>query len=190
MAKLNTKIEINIQDIDKVKTLVEVLNKNSEQLPKELIKEINNIADCKTFEYDRDYFLNKGCVNVCVHADGYRIDNAISINPILKRIKVAKGKDIDFQFCNVTNEGSSILTIGDNTKTMKVPLDSRYQQTIPKITNDMKALCIGEFEWQEEAPYYNEDGALVEHTATRIVPWELCKSIYKKMAVIANKSIN
>ena len=53
------------------------------------------------------------------------------------------------------------------------------------ITNRMKAECIGEFSWDEEAPYYNEDGFLIEYTRTNIVPWDLCKDIYQKMFEVA-----
>ncbi len=52
----------------------------------------------------------------------------------------------------------------------------------PEITNSMKALCMGAFAWDEDSPYYDELGELHEHTATREVPWDLCKQIYKTMA--------
>lgn len=55
----------------------------------------------------------------------------------------------------------------------------------PEITNAMKAACIGEFSWTEDARYYDEEGNLVEHEATREVPWRLVKEIYKRMATIA-----
>lgn len=55
----------------------------------------------------------------------------------------------------------------------------------PKITNEMKAECMGEFSWQEEAPYYDEDGGLHDYIATHAVPWTICKDIYKKMASVA-----
>lgn len=57
----------------------------------------------------------------------------------------------------------------------------------PKITSAMKAKFIGEFSWQEDAPYYDEDGNVVEHTATRVVPWDLCKRIYKEMSAFTNQ---
>ncbi|HBT58897.1 MAG TPA: hypothetical protein DEA92_17470 [Pseudomonas sp.] len=49
----------------------------------------------------------------------------------------------------------------------------------------MKAEFIGEFFWDEEAPYYDEDGELHDHVAQRVVPWDLCKRIYKEMAGFA-----
>jgi len=63
-------------------------------------------------------------------------------------------------------------------------------QGMPKITNQMKADCIGEFSWEEEAPYYDEDGNTVEYTAVRVVPWDVCKEIYKKMALSSKLSDN
>ncbi|MCW8829978.1 MAG: hypothetical protein OQK32_00475 [Gammaproteobacteria bacterium] len=73
-------------------------------------------------------------------------------------------------------------------KTMRVPLDPRTDKQRPLITNTMKMYCIGEFSWEENAPYYDENGVLHEHTAVREVPWDLCKKIYKQMATIANTS--
>lgn len=79
-----------------------------------------------------------------------------------------------------------------------VPADTRYftggqggQQIYgkPLITNQMKAECIGEFSWQEEADYYDEDGNIVEYVATRTVPWDLCKEIYKMMVKVAAKEV-
>lgn len=52
----------------------------------------------------------------------------------------------------------------------------------PEITNDMKAKCMGEFSWEEYAPYNDEDGDFHDYTATHTVPWDLCKEIYKAMA--------
>jgi DNA-binding XRE family transcriptional regulator len=52
---------------------------------------------------------------------------------------------------------------------------------LPRITAGMKLDCMGQFSWQEESPYYDESGNVIEHTATRTVPWDLCKDIYKAM---------
>ena len=69
---------------------------------------------------------------------------------------------------------------------ISIPTDPRYKDTPqPLITNKMKVACMGEFSWTEDAPYYDEDGNLIEHEAERIVPWDLCKQIYKRMAMVA-----
>ena len=75
---------------------------------------------------------------------------------------------------------------------IKVPTDPRFNPLVevkPKITNQMKADCIGEFSWTEDSPYYNEDGKLFEGEVTHVVPWNLCKEIYKAMAIVASKEI-
>jgi len=72
-------------------------------------------------------------------------------------------------------------------KTMKMPLAHSDKQS-PMITNTMKRYCMGAYSWEEQADYYDEDGSLVEYTATRTVPWGLCKKIYKQMATMANGS--
>lgn len=83
-------------------------------------------------------------------------------------------------------------------KVIMIPADVRYftgpqkgQQLHgrPKITANMKAECIGEFLWSEQADYYDENGDMVEHVATRTVPWDLCKEIYKRMAQVAAKEV-
>lgn len=67
-----------------------------------------------------------------------------------------------------------------------IPLDMRYAEPKARIENSMKSQCMGEFSWQEEAPYYDEDGELHEdYVATHVVPWDICKDIYQKMASIA-----
>ena len=53
------------------------------------------------------------------------------------------------------------------------------------ITNRMKAECIGEFSWDEDAPYYDDEGVRYEYTRTNTVPWDLCKEIYQKMLEVA-----
>jgi len=74
---------------------------------------------------------------------------------------------------------------------MIIPADPRSPvlEKKPLITNEMKAECIGEFSWEEQADYYDEHGNVIEYTATRTVPWDLCKEIYKRMAVAAAKHI-
>lgn len=66
-----------------------------------------------------------------------------------------------------------------------IPLDAKGE---PKVTNEMKAECIGEFTWSEEWPYYDEDGNLhADHVHTHVVPWSVCKEIYKAMANSARR---
>jgi len=126
------KLKVEVQGIDKVKTLIKVLNNNIERLPEDLVNTLKEVADCKTFEYDAEYFRNKGMFPVSVFADGHEVKNVVSINPILKRIKSDLEKDVEFNFCNITCNGESVLTIGDNVRVMKIPADSRYPELTPK----------------------------------------------------------
>lgn len=73
--------------------------------------------------------------------------------------------------------------------TMPIPVDATREGKRPHIYSAMKAECIGQFWWQEQADYYDEHGNVVEHVATRTVPWELCKEIYRRMAMVANLSL-
>ena len=59
----------------------------------------------------------------------------------------------------------------------------------PMVTTEMKQKFIGEFSWEEEAPYYDENGELHDHVAQHVVPWSLCKQIYKEMAGFANAAL-
>ncbi|GAB3380879.1 hypothetical protein NCG89_00905 [Spongiibacter taiwanensis] len=73
--------------------------------------------------------------------------------------------------------------------TMAIPVDATRDGKKPHINSAMKAECIGQFAWQEQADYYDEQGNVVEHVATRIVPWDLCKEIYRRMAMAAHRSL-
>jgi hypothetical protein len=55
----------------------------------------------------------------------------------------------------------------------------------PEIIDGMKHKFIGEFSWKEDAPYYDEHGELHEYVAQHVVPWDICKDIYKQMALFA-----
>lgn len=73
-------------------------------------------------------------------------------------------------------------------KTISVPVDQITGS--PLISNEMKIECIGEFSWREEAPYYDDEGNLHEdYVATHVVPWDICKDIYKRMAKIAAREL-
>lgn len=51
----------------------------------------------------------------------------------------------------------------------------------PTIKTQMKIDCIGEFSWQEDAPYYDDKGEVHDYVATHVVPWDVCKDIFKRM---------
>jgi hypothetical protein len=68
-----------------------------------------------------------------------------------------------------------------------IKLDSRTGK--PLVTSEMKVKHIGEYWWDEEAPYYDEHGVLHGYVARHAVPWSLCKEIYKSMASTAMLSV-
>jgi len=83
-------------------------------------------------------------------------------------------------------------------KTMEIPLAYGDQQS-PMITNTMKQYCMGEFEFEIDdcctaCHFHAEDpdcevcGGEIEFKRKVSVPWDLCKTIYKQMATMANGS--
>lgn len=83
---------------------------------------------------------------------------------------------------------------------LMVPVDPRYQvEKRPLITNEMKAVCIGEFSFHREAccvacaeskayPNCVTCGGEIEYLEEITVPWTTCKEIYKAMAMQAAKA--
>ena len=70
------------------------------------------------------------------------------------------------------------------TKTIAIPVDKITGE--PKISTEMKVAFIGEFSWVEEAPFFDENGDLhPDNVQTIVVPWTICKEIYKRMATAA-----
>lgn len=68
-------------------------------------------------------------------------------------------------------------------KTITIDTDTHVVvPRVPTVSNEMKRRFIGEYCWQEEAPYYDENGVLHDNMATREIPWDMCKKIYKEMA--------
>lgn len=102
MAKMNLKLEI--QNSDKVKTLLELLHKHIDDLPEDLVKSLKEVADCDACELGREYIcpkLNDGDFK-CM-ADGKEIKHVVTVNKILKRVKVY-----------VSNGADGFVTSGDS----------------------------------------------------------------------------
>jgi hypothetical protein len=73
--------------------------------------------------------------------------------------------------------------LGANMSAIQIPVDDSGE---PLVTDEMKAECLGEFKWEEDWPYYDENGKFHEdHVHTHTVPWSVCKEIYKRMAKAA-----
>lgn len=88
MAKIDTKVNVNISDSALVKTLIELLNKYRNDLPGELLSAIEELADCEAFEIDRAALIAMGYKTCSVYVDGEKINSAVSVNRVLRRISI------------------------------------------------------------------------------------------------------
>lgn len=85
----SVKIDIEAQNMDKVKTMIELLDRYRGSLPAELVSSLDDLADCEACEYGYKNINKLGfdVGSVEVFCDSQKIENAYSINPILKRVK-------------------------------------------------------------------------------------------------------
>lgn len=86
MALLRESVKIEVSGADKVITLINLLDKYSEQLPIELIESLNELANCDQCEFDHDAFINAGGIVGETDTD-FHTKKIISVNKILKRVK-------------------------------------------------------------------------------------------------------
>ncbi len=115
MAKANFKFEV--QNVDKVKTLIELLSRHFDDLPNELQLSLKEVADCDAFElgYDQINLM----INRIDGARGHRLDmsgefkliaddeeikHTNSINPIVKSVTYT-----DYEDGNPKIKGDSIV---------------------------------------------------------------------------------
>jgi len=73
------------------------------------------------------------------------------------------------------------VATGEITERRAVPDGYVLVPVEPTVTTEMKIDCIGEFSWKEEAPYYDENGIVHDYVAQHVVPWDICKDIFKRM---------
>jgi len=106
-------VKASVIDTDLVKALIYCINKYKDELPKELVSKIEEIANCKTFEYDVDYLRAKGLIACSVIADNTTIEKAVSINPILKRITVDGSRYVYFEDCAIISSKGEVIPLGD-----------------------------------------------------------------------------
>lgn len=115
MAERTLKLEI--QNTDKVKTLIELLGRHFDDLPNELQLSLKEVADCDTFElgYDQINFMINRIDKARGHrldmsgefkliADGEEIKHTNSINPIVKSVTYT-----DYEDGNPKIKGDSIV---------------------------------------------------------------------------------
>jgi hypothetical protein len=92
MGKSNLSVDVNVAGIDKIETLLSLLNKHKESLPEELVESLMDLADCDECEIDSQYIAGAGHVagDVKCFVDG-RLSPAsgvVSANLILKRLTI------------------------------------------------------------------------------------------------------
>lgn len=96
---------------------------------------------------------------------------------------------------SITKDGHTMFP-GDVIKDLNrlVFLENMYVE-IPTVTNDMKAVCHGEFSFQVErtcsACFYDEPqtdcevcGGEIQYEERMEVPWDIVKEIYKMMTKV------
>ncbi len=93
MSKLEMKIEV--QDMDKVKTLIEILSKHQDSLPAEVVEQLQLLVDCDACEITpKNVGAETGTRFPKVYCDGVEVPNVVAVNRILKRVKHC-GKTIE-----------------------------------------------------------------------------------------------
>lgn len=67
-----------------------------------------------------------------------------------------------------------------------VPRDPRTKKA--QVTSKMKAICIGEFSFEREVSYVDEEGNYDDGLEKITVPWTTVKEIYKAMVRAAERT--
>ena len=84
------KATFEIQNVDNVKTLIELLSKYKGDLPQPLLDSLKELADCESCEYNISSLHDLGVnpYKVDCFFDGEEVKGVVSINVILKRVTV------------------------------------------------------------------------------------------------------
>lgn len=95
-------VKISVTDTDKVEALIHLLAKYQDDLPSELVKSLKVIADCGSCEIGFDELKNRGInhFDVSVFSNKAKLDDVVSVNPILKRITHASPKGEYYSYPN------------------------------------------------------------------------------------------
>lgn len=110
MAKLEQTIEFQIQNLPKVKTLIELLDKYRDGLPIELKESLNELADSDQFEYDtlavHELALSAGgdIDDIQCLIDGELSEKVSGVNTILKRVNLETNQVAPSGDCFVVNQ--------------------------------------------------------------------------------------
>ena len=84
------KLQLSIVDTEKVQTMIELLHKYKDGLPRELMNSLDDLADCDACEYGvgSDLICGVPPYDVECYADNLKVNGVISVNIILKRLTV------------------------------------------------------------------------------------------------------
>ena len=86
MTELKTKMEV--QGIDQVKTLIDLLDNHRNELPKPVLDGLLRLADCDVCEITTgNVFDETGMTHPLVFCDDQQVNDVVSINKVLRRIK-------------------------------------------------------------------------------------------------------
>lgn len=86
-------VQIKIKDIEEFSNFIELIEKYQYELPIELQKSLAEIAENGCGDIDRDY-IEKHYIDATINSNSMGYDNLISINKILKRVKIFKNEKI------------------------------------------------------------------------------------------------
>ena len=86
MAKFDAKVELNVSGLDKVQTLICLLESHMSELPDAVVSGLQEIADCEECEIGRESISRMGFQSAKVIVDGEELKAVVSVNKILKRI--------------------------------------------------------------------------------------------------------
>lgn len=86
MAKFDAEVELNVSGLDKVQTLISLLESHMSELPSEVVEGLKSLADCDECEIGLESIRRMGFQSAKVVADGEELKPVESVNKILKRI--------------------------------------------------------------------------------------------------------
>ena len=84
-------VDIQVQNIDEVRTLLELLHKHWDQLPDELVESLRELADSSAQECDVGWWGERGYEGLEARfvLEGAVADVVYSFNPITRRVTIS-----------------------------------------------------------------------------------------------------
>lgn len=86
MAKFDAEIEVNVAGLEKVQTLISLLESHVSELPDAIVSGLQELADCEECEIGIESVMRMGFKSAKVIVDGEELKSVVSVNKILKRI--------------------------------------------------------------------------------------------------------